>query len=996
MKSSKQISTLLAAITITLCCLSGKLLNAQTYKFVGGTLLGDHHWTKEYIYYVYSNIYIENISTLLIDAGTQIIFESSTGMYVNKGKLLIEGTEQDTVIFSSATTLNWTGIQIKDVNEENQVSLKYVKFQDVETAISIKNSSKINIKNCFFENSYIEGINILDSYNCTVENSWFCNNYKAVVINSNENICSDNIIRNNVFKEGQNAIMVITDKLGITTRNIIEDNIFENSEIAILLSNANKPSTGNNLIRNNVIYSPTHSTTTDNIGIYLQADSVYVDNNIFWNLGNAIEFKDNIYCEITNNTFYENNLCFYDINTQKSAIIKDNTFHLNVTITNFSTYNNVQFTNNNFLLFESAKPTFINNLENNINLSNNYWGTTNTLTIEEAIIDYNDDMNLGKIIYMPLLDSHNINAPISAPKKVTKQFTGEGVLVKWESNKESDFNSYNIYHDNFNNYRYDNVIKNITDTIIYIQGLTLDCDIAVTGCDNQYNTKYYKVSPHESAYSIATAKPFAGFDDTICESIGYISLTQANVPSLFSKIHWETSGSGTFSDSLTLQPDYFPSEEDFTNGEVTLTLFVDKAENSGSDESDEITLYLKKTPMVYVSENNFSLYGEPVMISNVYSMYQDSIEWETFGDGYFDDIHKLHPVYYYGEHDSTNKKITMAIHVYSQCGRHSDTTNYTLINAYNLEGTVSYKNTKSENALVIAANITNGAIERMYKTSTDGEGKFIFNKLHEGNYLLYAIPDTINEQGAPVYYAAKNSWKYANKIKLDGNIYDVDIELSSPISQMLKGTCSISGQFEYPSTLFRDTLFYCNDWYDRDSTQMYCDGGLSNATIMLYNSTEKYLLDYKLTDYKGYFKFDSLPFGSYYVISDMPRYTTSTPYKLILTEQNPEIEGLVFEINNDIITMRYNNEAAENNVTKTSIYPNPCDMNFNIEFSNISSNDILFIEIYNILGEKVHHQTIKGEKKSSIGTSHLPTGIYSVKILSKDNNMTIKNLIISH
>ena len=193
-------------------------------------------------------------------------------MYVNKGKLLIEGKEQDTVVFSSATTLNWTGIQIKDVNEENQVSLKYVKFQDVETAISIKNSSKINIKNCFFENSYIEGINILDSYNCTVENSWFSNNYKAVVINSNENICSDNIIRNNIFKEGQNAIMVITDKLGITTRNIIEDNIFENSEIAILLSNANKPSTGNNLIRNNVIYSPTHSTTTDNIGIYLQAD----------------------------------------------------------------------------------------------------------------------------------------------------------------------------------------------------------------------------------------------------------------------------------------------------------------------------------------------------------------------------------------------------------------------------------------------------------------------------------------------------------------------------------------------------------------------------------------------------------------------------------------------------------------------------------------------------------------------------------------------------
>ena len=168
---------------------------------------------------------------------------------------------------------------------------------------------------------------------------------------------------------------------------------------------------------------------------------------------------------------------------------------------------------------------------------------------------------------------------------------------------------------------------------------------------------------------------------------------------------------------------------------------------------------------------------------------------------------------------------------------------------------------------------------------------------------------------------------------------------------------------------------------------MYCDGGLSNATIMLYNSTEKYLLDYKLTNYKGYFKFDSLPFGSYYVISDMPRYTTSTPYKLILTEQNPEIEGLVFEINNDIITMRYNNEAAENNVTKTSIYPNPCDMNFNIEFSNISSNDILFIEIYNILGEKVHHQTIKGEKNMQIAEMHVNVKSYDLRAVTETKDL---------
>ncbi len=346
--------------------------------------------------------------------------------------------------------LNWTGIQIKNVTEEDSVSLKYTKFKDVETAIGIQNSTGIKISNCLFKNSYIEGIDILDSQNCTIENSLFYNNYKSVTIRSEENICCDNNIKNNIFKKGQNAIIMSTNKYGKITRNVIENNHFEDSEMAIFLSNTNKNFTGNNSVISNVIYSTKQDNTISNTGIYLQADSIRIDNNIFWRLGNVIEFKDNIYCEIKNNTFFENNLCLKDITTLKNTVITDNTFSQNITISVFSRYNNALFERNNFLLHKSVKPTFINNLASNINIKNNYWGTTNNIIIENAIIDYNDDTNLGKIIYLPSLSSHNIEAPISPPQKVTKQFTGNGVLVSWESNKENDLNSYNIYYDIFN------------------------------------------------------------------------------------------------------------------------------------------------------------------------------------------------------------------------------------------------------------------------------------------------------------------------------------------------------------------------------------------------------------------------------------------------------------------------------------------------------------------------------------------------------------------
>lgn len=72
----------------------------------------------------------------------------------------------------------------------------------------------------------------------------------------------------------------------------------------------------------------------------------------------------------------------------------------------------------------TPRPTIVNNnvednsynvrlrssTEVNIDASNNWWGTTDRLAIDQKIYDYNDDLNLGKVTYTPFLTEANPQA----------------------------------------------------------------------------------------------------------------------------------------------------------------------------------------------------------------------------------------------------------------------------------------------------------------------------------------------------------------------------------------------------------------------------------------------------------------------------------------------------------------------------------------------------------------------------------------------------------
>jgi hypothetical protein len=65
--------------------------------------------------------------------------------------------------------------------------------------------------------------------------------------------------------------------------------------------------------------------------------------------------------------------------------------------------------NNN--LQNNTNYNFYLDASNNIDVSHNWWGTTNKTTISQSIYDFNDDFNLGTVSFQPILTSPNSNAP---------------------------------------------------------------------------------------------------------------------------------------------------------------------------------------------------------------------------------------------------------------------------------------------------------------------------------------------------------------------------------------------------------------------------------------------------------------------------------------------------------------------------------------------------------------------------------------------------------
>jgi hypothetical protein len=150
---------------------------------------------------------------------------------------------------------------------------------------------------------------------------------------------------------------------------------------------------------------------------------------------------------------------------------------------------------------------------------------------------------------------------------------------------------------------------------------------------------------------------FAGDNMNICEDqVAYLNATASNYESL----EWSTSGTGTFSDNTTLNPVYTPSPADIAAGSVILTLTVNGF-SAGEVAISSMVLSISPKPTAFAGADIAICEGTTLALSDASATNYGLLTWSKNGDGIFDDIHALHPVYTPGNSDIAAGSVTLSL-----------------------------------------------------------------------------------------------------------------------------------------------------------------------------------------------------------------------------------------------------------------------------------------------------------------------------------------------
>jgi len=147
----------------------------------------------------------------------------------------------------------------------------------------------------------------------------------------------------------------------------------------------------------------------------------------------------------------------------------------------------------------------------------------------------------------------------------------------------------------------------------------------------------------------------AGMDDAICEGNTYLCSGSATN---YNSVEWTTSGTGSFSNSSILNPEYTPSNDDINSGEVTLTLTVN---GPGETIVDDMLLSFNLSPAISINGDAETCANSEFITSNVTAENFSFVSWNTSGDGVFNDNTVLETTYTPGINDIENGMVTLTI-----------------------------------------------------------------------------------------------------------------------------------------------------------------------------------------------------------------------------------------------------------------------------------------------------------------------------------------------
>ncbi len=964
-------------IALLVCSFVSASVFAQEVVEVGGPISENTTWTNDYTYIVTDNLIVPTGMELVIMPGVVVKFQVNRGLQIY-GSLKVMGSYQgeiDTVRFMSYEGQIWKGILFNSVSGVGNNIIDHAFIDKADIGVDIRYSSNVMVSHSSIQNGVTNDLRIFNSSACVISNNrMFKNGRVGLEIYATEpgNASSDNLITHNYISDSRYTnLLVRFDSDGVCQNNTIENNLFYGAEAGVYIDNSSFNSPDAIYIRGNVFYN--NGGETIGFSISTGMDSTVITNNIFWqNTLTAVQLRRGNNGVLAQNSFYGNKNCIsVNLNVKNAQIINNTITENSNYVTEINDISGLLMNANN--IFNNQLPQGIvrNKTVNPLDIPGQYWGTTDTLAIDEMIWDYYDDGNLGELTYLPFYTVADTTAPMSPPFRAKRQLANGNTLLSWQANPEADLTGYAVYTGVFDEYRFLAQPIILTDTLVLVPGYQFNQTFAVTAFDKEGSGHVQLHSGHESPYAFVVNYPYAGPDTAICNNTGFYSIELSSVPFTYDALSWQSNGDGIFNNVQMLRPEYFPGPQDMERGRVTLTL---NAQVGETVLSDAFKLTLSNIPFVYAGVDTMVSAGAGFSIQGAMAEYFEDLRWATTGDGVFNDSLFINPIYLMGPLDIENGKVTLVLTAGSACGVIMDTLEVLIREQFSVEGKVLSENVPVNGSVVLAIHSMDGYLPEIAQFTNSGEdGSFRFDKLFADNYWFYAIPDTsFDHHLMPTYYFGKQKWQSAYQLPLVADTYHVEIELNDKAYELPQGMAFISGRFELPPS--NDEIKnYCSPWFNDDFSS-YCDDGLSNVTIILYNDLNNIPLDYTLTDHEGRFIFNGLPYGKYIIDAEKPGFETTLSSMIELNREMPGRDNILLRIEQNRKIGVYVPEVPTPD--KALTYPNPAT---DVLYFNPDCTGVTFeVKIFNMLGQQIFYKRYSGIENHSnhLNIADLHDGLY--------------------
>lgn len=952
-------------------------VHAQEVVEVGGPITGNTTWTNDYTYIVTSHLIVPAGIQLTIMPGVLVKFQVNQGLQIY-GNLKVLGSydgEIDTVRFMSYEGQIWKGISFNSVSGAGNNIIDYAFIDKATIGVEILYSTGVVVSHSRIQNGVANDLRIFNSSSCIITHNQMSKNSSVgleIYASDADSPASDNQIINNYISDSRYTNLMVGFSInGVCRNNNIENNLFYGAEAGIYIDHSSYNSTDVIYIKGNVFYN--NGGETIGFSISTGMDSTVITNNIFWqNTLTAVQLRRGKNNVLAYNSFYGNKNCISLSLNAMNVQIHNNTIVENSNyVVEINELNGLLMEDNNILNNLEPQGIVRNNMANPFDISRQYWGAADTLAIQEMIWDYFDDGSLGELSYLPFNTLADTTAPVSPPFHVISQFVSGNTRISWLPNPEADLSGYAVYSGDFVAYRFKTEPIILSDTSLLLHGNHLNKLIAVTAYDFGGPGPDQQSQGHESPFAFPTIYPYAGPDTAICVNNGSYTIQHTTIPFNYDELIWTSNGDGSFKNPQLSSPSYLPGPKDMENGCVILTLSVKVGRKI---LSDAFKLTLSSIPYVYAGSDTLVATGADLFLKEAEALHFEDLHWITMGDGSFVDSLLLNPVYLMGPLDIEKGVVELVLSAHSACGIVMDTIKVLIRNQFSVEGKVLSQSNPVSGSVVLAIYSMDGDVPQISQfTHSDSSGTFRFDKLFVGDYCFYALPDTaMNLNIMPAYYFGKQKWQSAYKLPLVANTYQVEIELPAKAYELPQGVASISGRFELPP-LSAGIKNYCGPWFTNDYMN-YCDGGLSNVTLILFNDKFNIPMDYTITDYEGRFIFNGLPYGKYIVDAEVPGYETTKSSTIELNREVARRDDITLRMEHNRKIGVYVPEAAI--PERALIYPNPVK---DIVYLNPNCADSQFeVRIFNVFGQqmidKQYHNS--SDHSSTLNVSGFSDGLY--------------------